>query len=89
MSVKQRIEKDAARLIADHAEARLIVKPDAPAIKPEDDTELQSALAKVASGQLVAAYRTRNGSLVTTRAPGGKLHELQRSDKDTPFDFDC
>jgi hypothetical protein len=88
MSVKARIEKDQARRVADHADAAKITPPALPAIKPEDDVDLQAALAKVASGELVAAFRTRNGSLVTTRAPGGKLHDLQKS-ADAPFDFDC
>jgi hypothetical protein len=73
MSRKEQIEKAQARIARDDAEARLVKPPALPAIKPEDDADLQAAFAKVAAGELATAFRTRNGSLVTTRAPGGEL----------------
>jgi hypothetical protein len=77
--LKDLIAKSEARLAADHAEARRII-PAAPA-SDAPDPELEAALAKVASGELATAFRTRNGSLVTTRTSGGPMHKLQESGK--------
>lgn len=58
------------------------VEPVVEPVNPEDDVELQTALAKVAAGTIVAAFRTRNGVLVETKgaaAEESQLHTLQRS----------
>jgi hypothetical protein len=82
MSVKERMDLDAKRQAED------IARNAAPktVIKPEEDVALKAALEKVASGRLVAAFRTRNGALLTTRAPGGKLHPLQKQNDDVSDD---
>lgn len=74
MSVKERMDRDAKRAaedVAANAAPKTIIEGE--------DHELKAALAKVASGRFSTAYRTRNGALVVTRAPGGKLHALQRA----------
>lgn len=62
MSAKEIIEKNIKRAAEDVAAS----KP-APVITSGDDAPLLMALEKVARGELKAARRTRNGTLMETR----------------------
>jgi hypothetical protein len=81
MSMKAKIEAAHRRAVEDQS----LAKTDAPAVvsipKPEDDVDLQAALAKVAAGGLISASRTRNGVLVETKgsvSEESQLHILQQ-----------
>jgi hypothetical protein len=78
MSMLKQFEAIQNRALQDQSLAKADA-PDVAILKPEDDVELQAALAKVAAGQLVAAFRTRNGVLVETKGTG-PLHRLQKTD---------
>lgn len=59
--------------LKDRLEAKLherrtesIISPHSPIPAPDRDPDLQEALARVAAGEIAAAYRTPNGALVVT-----------------------
>lgn len=59
-NLKEKLDKKLKDAAAEVAENKPIVEVR------EDDPELAEAVARVAKGELAAAYRTRNGSLVIT-----------------------
>lgn len=79
MSTKNRIDDQLKRAQADVEAAlqRDVAQPAA-----DVDVELADALKLVKEGKLANAYRTRNGTLVTTKGAvqnDGELHRLQEN----------
>ena len=79
MSAKNRIDDQLKRAQADVAAAleRPVAAPEA-----DNDVELEAAERLVKEGKLAGAYRTRNGTLVTTKGAitnETELHRLQEN----------
>lgn len=79
MSTKNRIDDQLKRAQADVEDA---LKRDIVVPAEDVDVELAAALKLVKEGKLATAYRTRNGTLVTTKGAvmnDGELHRLQEN----------